>query len=202
MRYRSEPLVRPPRALLVCLAESSFSGAAPSAQGLRELEDNGAILVREWEKAEMPALFVERPPTERSEPFLSMSAARGGKDDARENAGGAGISGRRRRPRLGDFVLRSDSPSLLRHRRFNRLFEDLGGPLLILFGDALGDAVLQTAIDGFLSGHPIIIVKDAAPRGLEDSDMTLSMRSTALALLSCFTRLMTTAELLSEWTIS
>lgn len=88
----------------------------------------------------------------------------------------------------------------MRHSRFIQLFEDLGGPLLILVGDELGDIVLETAVDGFLSGHPIIIVKDAAPLGLDDVEATSASRATALALLSCFARLMGTEELMKEWT--
>ncbi|PWB79841.1 MAG: hypothetical protein C3F11_19675 [Methylocystaceae bacterium] len=198
IKHRSES-VGPARALLVCIAEERFSRDAAHSRGLHELEANGAMLLEEWEKAELPVIFVERPLAARPERSFSMSDASNGEAAVRA-IGAADFSDPRRRPRPGDFVFQSDLQSLLRHRRFYRLFEDLGGPLLILFGDELGAGVMETAIDGFLSGHPIIIVKDAAPLGLGNIDATLSVRSTALPLLSCFARLMKTDELLSEWT--
>lgn len=201
--HNSESIVRPTRALLVCIAETSFSkGASPSPR-LHALETNGATLLEQWENAELPVIFVEHAPAPQHERSYSMSSAPS-KGDAAVGAAvrAADFSNPLRRPRPGDFVFQSDLPSLLRHRRFNRLFEDLGGPLLILIGDDLGDTVMETAIDGFLSGHPIIIVKDAAPLGLQNIEATLSLRAKALPLLSCFARVMRTDELLNEWTTS
>ncbi len=201
--HNTESIVRPTRALLVCIAETRFSTIASPSPDMHALETNGATLLEQWENAELPVIFVEHSPAVRHERSFSMSnAASKGEAAAGAPAGGVDFSNPLRRPRPGDFVFQSDRPSLLRHRRFNRLFEDLGGPLLILIGDDLGDTVMETAIDGFLSGHPIIIVKDAAPLGLQDVEATLSLRAKALPLLSCFARVMRTDELLNEWTTS
>lgn len=209
MTFRNpDAITRPTRALLVCIAENRFSRTASRRANIHSLESNGALLLEQWERAELPVVFAERTPAVERERSLSMSSKRAksiatSKGEVIVGASfAADFSDPTRRPRPGDFVFQSESPSLLRQRRFNRLFEDLGGPLLILIGDELGDAVLETAIDGFLSGHPIIVVKDAASPSLSDIETATSSRARALPLLSCFARLMTTDELLGEWTSS
>ncbi|WP_018266379.1 hypothetical protein [Methylosinus sp. LW4] len=151
---------------MVCIAERRHP-REPDA-----LETSGARLLRRWEAAGLPTVFVER-------------------DLALQRAGAAVA---------GETSLRAEAPSLLRDAGFLRLFEGLGGPLLILLGDALGDLALETAIDGFLAGHPIIVVKDAAlfPQGAAEE--SVAARAAALPLLSCFARLMGAEELAREWT--
>lgn len=201
MIYRKpDSVARPTRALLVCIAETHFARMVSCPSRRHALEVNGATLLEHWEKAELPVMFAEHAPALERERSYSMSNT----SSAREREKGAAIrcsdfSDPSRRPRPGDLVFQSKPASLLRQRRFNRLFEDLGGPLLILIGDELGDIVMETAIDGFLSGYPIIIVKDAAPAGLQNAEATSASRAKALPLLSCFARIMTTEELLGEW---
>lgn len=105
-----------------------------------------------------------------------------------------------RRPTADALLLRSERPSLLCDPSFVRLFERLGGPLLILLGDEFGDLAMQTAVDGFLAGHPIIVVKDAWPFPLDDETEIAAARAAALPLLSCFARLMGASELARDWT--
>jgi hypothetical protein len=183
-------VARPARALLISIVETNLARADRS---LHRLETNGAALLRGWAEVDLPLLFAATPAPPR-EPA---------EDAATDEGWSSGASSESRHPqwRLGlrNLVLSPNTRSLLRHGGFLRLFEDLGGPLLILVGDALGDVVLETAIDGFTSGHPIIVVTDAAPPGLEAPDASLAARADALALLSCFARLMTAGELMKEW---
>lgn len=189
----------PTRVLLVCIAEAKFSRTASRYARPHALETNGMKLIERWERAELPLMFVERSLIrEHEESYSTLSSE---SRFASENKP-ADFSNPRVRPRPGDLMFQSDLPSLLRNYRFNRLFEDLGGPLLILLGDDLGGTVLDTAIDGFLARHPIIIVTDAAPFALTNAKTTSALRTTALPLLSCFARLMKTDELLNEWSIS
>jgi nicotinamidase-related amidase len=186
----------PARALLICVTETIV---APSTRplGASVLETAGSTLLSRWEKADWPAVFVEPDHVSRLAPSYSMSGAAAG---GGERGPAPACSDPSRRPTPDDFVFQTRLPSLLRHRRFARLFEGLGGPLLILLGDELGEIVLQTAIDGFLAGHPIIIVKDAVPPGHAPSAATEASRAAALPLLTCFARLMSAAELTREWT--
>lgn len=171
----------PPRALLVCIGDgpNRLEGASRAPN---RLEEEGAALLRRWEKAERPVVFVR--------PAFAMQDAGSALD----------VADPQRRPRPGDCVFVAESASLLADRRFVALFEDLGGPLLILLGDSLGEIVLQTAMDGFLAGHPIIIVRDAAATWIEDAEAAEAARAAALPLLSCFARLMSAKALIREWT--
>ncbi|WP_036292218.1 hypothetical protein [Methylosinus sp. PW1] len=155
---------------MVCIAERRRPREPRPTRKPGALETAGARLLRRWEAAGLPTVFVER-------------------DLALERAGSAGAA-------AGETALRAEAPSLLRDAGFLRLFEGLGGPLLILLGDALGDLALETAIDGFLAGHPIIVVKDASPLPLDGEEESAA----ALPLLSCFARLMGAEELAREWT--
>jgi hypothetical protein len=155
---------------LVCIAETRHLREPRTARKPGALETAGARLLRRWEAAGLPTVFVER-------------------DLALERAGSADAA-------AGETSLRAEAPSLLRDAGFLRLFEGLGGPLLILLGDALGDLALETAIDGFLAGHPIIVVKDASTSPLDGEEESAA----ALPLLSCFARLMGAEELAREWT--
>lgn len=196
VNYSSFATVGPARALLVCVTETSFSRPPwrPSA-----LEAAGATLLRRWENADWPTVFVEPAAALRPAPSYSYTGAAAGARERGEHTSAA-WSDSERRPRPDDFLFQPSRPSLLRHPRFARLFEGLGGPLLILLGDELGEIVLQTAIDGFLAGHPIIIVKDAVPPGLTPSAATKASRAGALPLLTCFARLMSAEELMRDWT--
>ncbi|WP_155931279.1 MULTISPECIES: hypothetical protein [Methylosinus] len=183
----------PARALLICITEARFE--PPSRTRVENpLGAAGATLLGRWEGADWPTVFVE-PDAALLVPSYSMAGA--GRDPGGPEPASADSQ---RRPKPDDFVFRTRGPSLLRHRRFSRLFEVMGGPLLILLGDALGDIVLQTAIDGFLAGHPIIVVKDAAPPGFAPSAEADASRASALPLIACFARLMTAAELMRDWT--
>jgi hypothetical protein len=156
---------------LVCIAERRRPREPRPTRKPGALETAGARLLRRWEAAGLPTVFVER-------------------DLALERADSVGAA-------AGEpSLLRAEAPSLLRDAGFLRLFEGLGGPLLILLGDALGDLALETAIDGFLAGHPIIVVKDASPSPLDGEEESAG----ALPLLSCFARLMGAEELAREWT--
>lgn len=170
---------RPARVLLVWVAEGGFAREAGAARPPSVLETAGAALLRRWEKAALPIVFAE-----------SAASAR---DAAAEPAD------RALRPAAGDCLYRAGAPSLLRDPAFVRLFERLGGPLLILVGDVLGELALQTATDGFLAGHPIIVVSDAAPAPLADVAAARCARASALPLLSCLARVMTARELAREW---
>jgi hypothetical protein len=161
------------RAILVCIAERRRPREPRPARAQNALETWGATLLRRWEGAGLPVVFVER--------ALALQRA-----DTVTAA--------------GDAVLRAEGPSLLRDASFVRLFERFGGPLLILLGDELGDLAMETAIDGFLAGHPIIIVKDATPCPLDCEAEIMARRASALPLLSCFARLMGADELAREWT--
>jgi nicotinamidase-related amidase len=195
--YSSFVTAGPARALLVCVTETSFSRPWRASA----LEAVGATLLRRWENADWPTVFVEPDAAFRPAPSYSFSgAAAGVRERGAPSPAPAAWADPLRRPRPDDFVFQPSHPSLLRHRRFARLFEGLGGPLLILLGDELGEIVLQTAIDGFLAGHPIIIVKDAVPPGLAPSAETEASRAAALPLLTCFARLMSADELMREWT--
>jgi hypothetical protein len=196
--YTSLAAVGPARALLVCVTETTFSRPSRRASAL---ESAGATLLRRWENADWPTVFAEPAIALRLTPSYSLSGATvGAREPAAILPASAGFGDPLRRPSPDDFLFQLQQPSLLRQTRFTRLFEGLGGPLLILLGDELGEIVLQTAIDGFLFGHPIIIVKDAVPPGLGPSDATEAARAAALPLLACFARLMTAAELMREWT--
>lgn len=153
----------------------------------------GATLLGRWEAAGLPVVFVER----------GLALQRAAPSAAASAPGAARFSGEDdllRRPTAGDAVLCAEGPSLLRDANFVRLFESLGGPLLILLGDELGDLAMETAIDGFLAGHPIIVVKDASPFPLDGEAEIIAARGAALPLLSCFARLMGAAELARDWT--
>jgi len=153
----------------------------------------GATLLRRWEAAGLPVVFVERDLALQR----AASAAAAAPGPARFVVEDVDVP---RRPAAGDSVLWAEGPSLLRDANFVRLFERLGGPLLILIGDELGDLAMETAIDGFLAGHPIIVVKDASPFPLDDEADVVAARAAALPLLSCFARLMGAAELARDWT--
>jgi hypothetical protein len=194
MNYRkAAPSTRSARVLLVCIFEARLSRTALAPRP-HALEANGAALLDRWEKAELPVVFAS--PALEPERSLSRTSTFGGREVEIHSA----IDAEDDRWPSRTVAFRPDTPSLLRCRGFNRLFEGLGGPLLILLGDQLGDVVMETAIDGFLSGHPIIIVKDAAPQSLGDVEAISSSRAKSLPLLSCFARLMGTNELLREWT--
>jgi nicotinamidase-related amidase len=196
--YTSFATVGPARALLVCVTETTFSRPPRRASAL---EASGATLLRRWESADWPTVFVEPADVLRPAPSYSLSGvAAGGREHGVTLRASTAFSDPLRRPRPDDFLFRLRQPSLLRQTRFARLFEGLGGPLLILLGDELGEIVLQTAIDGFLSNHPIIIVKDAATPGLGPNAETEASRASALPLLTCFARLMSAEELMREWT--
>jgi hypothetical protein len=198
MDYMSLEAVGPARALLVCVTETTFSRPPRRASAL---ESAGATLLRRWENADWPTVFAEPAVALRPAPSYSLSGATvGARDHGPALPTSAALADLSRRPSPDDFLFQLQQPSLLRQTRFARLFEGLGGPLLILLGDELGEIVLQTAIDGFLSGHPIIIVRDAVPPGLGPSVATAASRAAALPLLTCFARLMTAEELMREWT--
>jgi hypothetical protein len=184
----------PARALLICITEASLA-APPRTRPESPLAAVGSTLLGRWENADWPTVFVEPDAALRLAPSYSMA------DAGRESGGPEPASvDPQRRPKPDDFVFRTRGASLLRHRRFSQLFEVMGGPLLILLGDALGEIVLQTAIDGFLAGHPIIVVKDAAPPGFAPSAEAEASRASALPLIACFARLMSAAELMRDWT--
>ncbi|MBY6242046.1 hypothetical protein [Methylosinus sp. Sm6] len=181
--------------MLVCVTESLREPpSGPLAASA--LEAAGSKLLGRWENADWPAVFVEPDPAFRLTPSYSMSDSVA----VGRERGGPARPDPRRRPKPDDFLFQPRRPSLLRHGGFARLFETLGGPLLILLGDELGEIVLQTAIDGFLASHPIIVVKDAAPPGFMSSAEAEAARLSALPLLSCFARLMSAAELMRDWT--
>ncbi|WP_428990832.1 hypothetical protein [Methylocapsa aurea] len=188
--FRS-PIVAPrPRAILVCIAERRLPREPRPARSQNALETWGVTLLRRWEAAGLPVVFVE--------PDLALQrAGSSAVESPRFAAENAAVP---RRPAAGDAVLRAEGPSLLRDAGFVRLFERLGGPLLILLGDELGDLAMATAIDGFLAGHPIIVVKDASPFPLDCEAEIMATRAAALPLLSCFARLMGADDLAREWT--
>lgn len=180
--FRSPIVHKRPRAILVCIAERRPPREPRPARSQNALERSGAALLGRWDAAGLPTVFVEHD--------LALQRA--------DASAAAGEALRAAGPRA--TVLRAEGPSLLRDAGFVRLFESLGGPLLILLGDTLGDLCMETAIDGFLAGHPIIVVKDASPFPLDCEAEALSKRAATLPLLSCFARLMGAEELAREWT--
>ncbi|WP_159726077.1 hypothetical protein [Methylosinus sp. Ce-a6] len=190
--FRSQIAEPRARALLVCIADRRPPREPRRARPPGALELSGATLLRRWETTGLPFVFVERDLA--LQRTASDAAAAGPPRFAGEAVHAA------RRPTADGFLLRAERPSLLRDPSFVRLFERLGGPLLILLGDELGDLAVETAVDGFLAGHPIIVVKDAWPFPLDDETEVSAARAAALPLLSCFARLMGASELARDWT--
>jgi hypothetical protein len=204
--------IHPTRVLLVSIAsESALARRTRNAQHPSRLEANGMSLIESWEKAELPLLFIEHCPAQMHPIFEAWrSSQQRRKMFGTESQEGV-VSEREIetqdfsnpfvRPRPGDLVFQAPAPSLFRNSQFNRFFEDLGGPLLILIGDDLDGSVMETAIDSLLSGHPIIVVTDAAPLGAADADGSSITRANSISLLASFARLMKTDQLLDEWAI-
>jgi hypothetical protein len=201
----------PTRALLVCMTSGrSLSCRTRNALRPSALEKNWMMLLESWESAELPVAFFEhcpmrapatccdrRPLSNLSRSFEAFAAEATceWKPEIQD------FANPRVRPRPGDLVFESKIPSLFRNSRFNRFFEDLGGPLLIIVGDDLEGPVLETGVDSLLSGYPIIVVTDAAPLGATAMDGASLHRANSVSILSCFARLMKTDQLLNEWAI-
>jgi hypothetical protein len=194
------------RALLIFIANRP---ALPRKTGRAlqpsKLEANGVTLIEKWENAELPLMFVEHASLAAQDVQecaraqfdapATLGSCWASRNDCHE------YSDPLVRPRPGDLVFQPQGQSLFRSSRFNRFFEDLGGPLLILVSDDLEGLVMETAIDSFLTGHPMIVVSDAVPLGAADVDEISASRSNSLMPLSCFARIVKTEKLLQEWTM-
>lgn len=197
----------PKRALLIFMASCpALLPRTRSSLPPSKLEANGMTLIEKWEGAERPLVFVEHFRASAYETHESLRLPFEDPATQRTHCNWRTrpdyFSDPQVRPRPGDLVFQPELPSLFRNPRFSRLFEDLGGPLLILVSDDLDEFVMETAIDSFLSGHPIIIITDAVPLGSRRADEISAQRSNSLMCLSCFARIVKTNKLLREWAIS
>lgn len=136
------------------------------------------LLVQEWERAERPFIFVASPWEFRPR--------------AKEDFAGW------LRPNPGHLVFRPALPSLLRDTRFRSFFSDLGKPPLIFIGAYLDEIILATAVDGFLSGHSIVVVREATYVQSYPIAMHSQLRDATLTILSRFAKIVDREDIFND----